>query len=80
MLTLVVIVVVSAALIVGAAWGICWGLSEKTEGFLVALAGGSLLVSTVLERSSRRRARLHSCRRLALFSPVRSCSACLIGW
>ncbi len=49
MMTFAVIVVVSAALIIGAAWGIYWGLSEKTEGFLVALAGGSLLVSTVLE-------------------------------
>ncbi len=49
MMTILVIVVVSAALIIGAAWGIYWVLSEKMEGFLVALAGGSLLVSTVLE-------------------------------
>lgn len=49
MMTFLVIAVVSAALIVGAAWGVYWGLSAKTEGFLVALAGGSLLVSTVLE-------------------------------
>ncbi|HET9033503.1 MAG TPA: hypothetical protein VFN25_11420 [Dokdonella sp.] len=49
MMTFLVIVVVSAALIFGAAWGIYWGLSEKAEGFLVAVAGGSLLVSTVLE-------------------------------
>ena len=49
MMTFVVIAVVSAALIVGATWGIYWELSENTEGFMVALAGGSLLVSTVLE-------------------------------
>ena len=48
-MTLAVILVVSAALLVGAAWGIYGGLSKKTEGFVVALAGGSLLVSTVLE-------------------------------
>ena len=48
-MTYVVILVVSGALLVGAAWGIFWGLSEKLEGFLVAIAGGSLIVSTVLE-------------------------------
>lgn len=52
-MTILVITVVSAALIIGAAWGIHWGLAEKTEGFLVALAGGSLLVTIVLERIER---------------------------
>lgn len=48
-MTYLVILVVSGALLVGAAWGTFGGLSEKVEGFLVALAGGSLIVSTVLE-------------------------------
>lgn len=49
MLTFAVIAVVSGALIAGAAWGIFGDMSEATEGFLVALAGGALLVSAVLE-------------------------------
>lgn len=49
MMTFVVIVVVSMALILGAAWGVYGKLGPRTEGFLVAMAGGSLLVSTVLE-------------------------------
>lgn len=49
MLTILVIVVVSTALVAGAVWGIYGTLPEKLEGFVVALAGGSLLVSTVLE-------------------------------
>ncbi len=49
MLTFLVIVVVSGALIAGAAWGIFGDLPAPVEGFVVALAGGSLLVSTVLE-------------------------------
>ena len=40
---------VSAALIVGALWGIYGTLSKNLEGFLVALAGGALLVSALLE-------------------------------
>lgn len=48
-MTFIVILVVSGALMVGAAWGIFWGLSKRVEGFLVAAAGGSLIVSTVLE-------------------------------
>ena len=40
MMTIIVIVVVSGALIIGAIWGIYGKLSKKTEGFLVALAGG----------------------------------------
>lgn len=48
-MTFIVILVVSGALMLGAAWGIFWGLSKRVEGFLVAVAGGSLIVSTVLE-------------------------------
>lgn len=49
MTAIIVIVVASAALILGAVWGIYWNLSKKTEGFLVALAGGALMVSAILE-------------------------------
>ncbi len=49
MLTFAVIVVVSGALLAGAAWGIFGSLPEGVEGFIVALAGGALLLSTVLE-------------------------------
>ncbi len=47
--TIIVICVVSFALIAGAVWGVYGHLSNKTEGFLVALAGGALIVSAVLE-------------------------------
>ena len=45
MLTFFVIAVVRTALIIGVTWGIYRVLSEKTVGFLVALAGGSLLAA-----------------------------------
>lgn len=48
-LTIVVIVVVSAALVAGAAWGVYGRLPAELEGFIVALAGGALIVSAVLE-------------------------------
>jgi len=48
-MTIVVVLVVSGALLLGAVWGIYGNLSKKTEGFLVALAGGALLVSAILE-------------------------------
>ncbi len=48
-LTVVVIVVVSAALVAGAAWGVYGALPPALEGFIVALAGGALIVSAVLE-------------------------------
>jgi len=48
-LTIVVIVVVSFALIVVAAWGSYGRLPAELEGFIVALAGGALMVSAVLE-------------------------------
>lgn len=49
LLTLLVIVVVSAALVAGAAWGAYGKLPPELEGFIVALAGGALIVSAVLE-------------------------------
>lgn len=49
MLTLIVVAVVSGALLAGAAWGVYFKLGRKTEGFLVALAGGALLLSVVSE-------------------------------
>lgn len=48
-MTFLIILVVSGALLVGAAWGVYGRLSPRLEGFLVALAGGALIVSTVLE-------------------------------
>lgn len=44
-----VIVAVSGALLVGALWGLFGNLSEKTEGFIVALAGGALIMSVIGE-------------------------------
>ena len=49
MMTILVVIIVSAALIIGALWGLYGNLSERLEGFLVALAGGALLVSALLE-------------------------------
>ena len=48
-MTLLVVLVVSGALLAGAAWGLFGSLHEKTEGFLVALAGGALLLSVTSE-------------------------------
>ena len=48
-LTLIVVLVVSGALLVGAAWGIFGNLGERLEGFLIALAGGALILSLVSE-------------------------------
>lgn len=47
--TVIVVIIVSGALIIGACWGIYGNLPKKLEGFLVALAGGALLVSAILE-------------------------------
>ncbi len=49
LLTILVIGVVSAALVAGAAWGAYGKLPTELEGFIVALAGGALIVSAVLE-------------------------------
>lgn len=49
MMTLIVVAVVSGALLLGAAWGIYGRLSAELEGFLIALAGGALILSLVSE-------------------------------
>ncbi|MBX3430526.1 MAG: hypothetical protein KF779_13175 [Hyphomonadaceae bacterium] len=49
LVVVLVILVVSAALVAGALWGVFGALGEKLEGFLVALAGGALLVSATSE-------------------------------
>lgn len=50
MITLIVIiVVVSAALLVGAIWGVYGHLSDRTEGFIVSIAGGALIMSVITE-------------------------------
>ncbi|MEB3416079.1 zinc transporter [Alteriqipengyuania sp. WL0013] len=46
---LAVVLVVSGALIAGAVWGVYGKLSGRLEGFLVALAGGALLLSVTSE-------------------------------
>ncbi len=48
-LTLAVVAIVSGALIVGALWGVYGKLNGRVEGFIVALAGGALLLSLVTE-------------------------------
>ncbi len=48
-MTLVVVAVVSAALLIGAAWGIFGKLPKMWEGFLIALAGGALVYSLIAE-------------------------------
>ncbi len=45
----VVIFIVSAALLVGAFWGVYGRLSDRTEGFIVAIAGGALIMSVIGE-------------------------------
>ena len=49
LLTLLVVLVVSGALLAGAAWGIYGTLPGWVDGFLVALAGGALLLSVTSE-------------------------------
>ena len=49
LMLIIVIGVVSGALVVGAAWGIWGRLPAWLEGFLVALAGGALLLSVTSE-------------------------------
>jgi len=48
-MTILFVVIVSGALVIGVLWGIYGTRSKKLEGFLVALAGGALLVSALLE-------------------------------
>jgi len=49
MMAIIIVLIVSGALIIGAVWGIYGSISKNLEGFLVALAGGALLVSAILE-------------------------------
>ena len=49
MLAVAVILVVSGALVAGAVWGVYGRLPAPLEGFVVALAGGALMISAVLE-------------------------------
>lgn len=49
LMTLIVVLVVSAALMLGAAWGAYGHMSDRLEGFLIALAGGALMLSLVSE-------------------------------
>ncbi len=49
LVTLLVVLTVSASLLLGAAWGIFGTLHKRKEGFLIALAGGALLLSVVSE-------------------------------
>lgn len=48
-MAIIIVPIVSGALIIGAFWGIYGSISNNIEGFLVALAGGALLVSAILE-------------------------------
>ncbi len=49
MTVLIVAIIVSAALIAGAVWGLYGPLGERTEGAILALAGGALILSVVTE-------------------------------
>ncbi|MBC2777543.1 ZIP family metal transporter [Parasphingopyxis marina] len=49
MMTVVVVLVVSGALLLGALWGIYGKLPRILEGFLIALAGGALIYSLISE-------------------------------
>ncbi|WP_233548461.1 ZIP family metal transporter [Aurantiacibacter zhengii] len=48
-MVLIVVLVVSGALVAGAVWGAYGSMGKQTEGFLVALAGGALLLSVTTE-------------------------------
>ncbi|WP_085811107.1 ZIP family metal transporter [Sphingomonas sp. TZW2008] len=49
LMTLIVVLIVSGALLIGAAWGIYGKLPSGLDGFLVAMAGGALLLSATSE-------------------------------
>ncbi len=49
MVTFSVIVVVSGSLVLGAVWGVYGNVTDRVEGLVVALAGGALMISAVLE-------------------------------
>jgi ZIP family zinc transporter len=46
---LIVVLCVSGALLIGAAWGVFGRMGDQLEGFLIAIAGGALLLSLVTE-------------------------------
>lgn len=48
-MTVLVVCAVSGALLLGAAWGIFWSIPKKLEGFMIAVAGGALIVSAMSE-------------------------------
>lgn len=48
-MTLIVVLVVSGALMLGAVWGVYGHMSDRLEGLLIALAGGALVLSLVSE-------------------------------
>ena len=48
-MTLIVIAVTSASLVLGAMWGLFGRLPRRVEGFLIAMAGGALIVSVMSE-------------------------------
>ncbi|PIE11625.1 MAG: zinc transporter [Rhodobacterales bacterium] len=41
------IIIASGALVLGAIWGAVWGMSQRVEGFMIALAGGALIVGAM---------------------------------
>lgn len=48
-MTVLVIAAVSGSLVLGALWGIYGNLPGRLEGLIVAMAGGALMISAVLE-------------------------------
>ena len=48
-MTLIVVLVVSGALMLGAVWGVYGHMSDRLEGLLIAHAGGALVLSLVSE-------------------------------
>lgn len=46
---LIVVLIVSSSLIIGALWGVLGPLPERVEGFLLAMAGGALIVALMLD-------------------------------
>ena len=51
--TVIVLALVALALLIGAAWGLWAPLPARLEGFLIALAGGALIVSIMSELVER---------------------------
>ncbi|OWU68910.1 zinc transporter [Roseovarius sp. 22II1-1F6A] len=49
LMTSIVIAVTSASLVLGAMWGLFGRLPRRVEGFLIAMAGGALIVSVMSE-------------------------------